>query len=82
MIKKAYLVTFEITTRVIADVHDGFDPNNCNLLNKDYYDDYCRIEQTAIDNIVHDPRKFPNDLDLESIEEDTECPYGTFKGED
>lgn len=79
MTKKAYLVTFEITTRVIADVHDGFDPHNCNFVNNDDREDYYGIEQIAIDNIEQGPRMF---LDAEDIEEDAECPYGTFKGED
>lgn len=80
MTKKAYLVTFEITTRVIADVHEGFDPNNRNFVNDNYRDCWNGIEDIAIDTILSEPQAYIGECS--DISEDTECPYGTFEGED
>ena len=80
MTKKAYLVTFEITTRVIADVHEGFDPHNCNFVKDNDRDDWNSIEDIAIDTILSAPQAYIGEC--VDVNEDTECPYGTFIGED
>ena len=75
--KKAYLVTFEITTRVITE-EEG-DPNG-NLMtdadNKAFND----VVSKACDNIYNLASDFGENV--AEIVEDTECPYGTFKGEE
>lgn len=68
--KKAYLVTFMITTRVI--VEDKGYPLKDDAAWNDVVSEACSnlYEQTPdFAENVHD------------IEEDTECPYGSFEGE-
>ena len=62
--KKAYLVTFSITTRVIADVSKEFDPNNSNLIIPENHEYYSGIISEAAKHVI--------DCD---VSEDTECPY-------
>ena len=73
--KKAYLVTFEITTRVVADVNDGFDPNNCNLINENDEKDWNSVLDGAVKNISYDPEGYLCDENVLSVISDTECPY-------
>ena len=68
--KKAYLVTFEITTRVVVDVEA--DPN----INDDAWNE---VVSEACDNLYNQSSRFGENV-LE-IREDEECPYGTFEGE-
>ena len=73
--KKAYLVTFEITTRVVADVNDGFDPNNCNLINENDDKDWNSVLNGAMKNISSDPEGYLCNENVLSVMDDTECPY-------
>lgn len=80
--KKAYLVTFNVCTRVTADVPEGFDPNNVNLLqpeqNKAYYD----IVRDARTRVASKPDMYLCWDNVEECAEDEETPYGFFKNEE
>ena len=78
--KKAYLVTFTTTTRVVVDVLEGFNPNNCNLVIKEHKEAYDSIIREARENILENPENYIYGDNAE-IEGDIECPYGTFEGE-
>lgn len=73
--KKAYLVTFEITTRVVTE-EEG-DPNGNLIIEADRkaFDDVVSKAYSSLDRA--------NDCveNITEIVEDTECPYGTFDGE-
>jgi hypothetical protein len=79
MMKKAYLVTFTTTTRVVVDIPEGFNPNNCNLVIKEHEEAYDSIIREARENILENPENYIYGDNAE-IEEDIECPYGTFEG--
>ena len=78
--KKAYLVKFNVITRVTADVPESFDPDNCNLVIPEQDEAYSSIVKEAADNILEIPYSYLHEENAE-IEEDVECPYGTFEGE-
>ena len=78
MAKKAYLVTFTTTTRVVVDIPENFSPNNCNLVIKEYEEAYDSIIREARENILENPENYIYGDNAE-IEEDIECPYGTFE---
>ena len=72
--KKAYLVTFVTTTRVVVDVPEDFDPNNCSLVIKECEETYDSIIEEARENILESPENYIYGDNAE-IEEDIECPY-------
>ena len=80
MSKKAYLVTFNATTRVVVDVPDDFDVHNCNLIIADHEKAFDSIIQEARDNILEDPENYLYGDNAEIFEDD-ECPYGTIEGD-
>ena len=51
MAKKAFLVTFEVTTRVVADVPEEFNLSNYNLITKKDAQAFDTIIKQARDNI-------------------------------
>ena len=75
--KKAYLVTFEITTRVITEEEGN--PNGNLMLDVDNVA-YNDVVSKACSNLYEQNPDFGENV-IEIIE-DTECPYGTFKGEE
>ena len=79
--KKAYLVDFNVTTRVEVDVPEDFDPNNCNLIIPEHDQAFSSIVKEAVDNILEVPHNYLYEENAE-IREDTECPYGTFGTEE
>lgn len=74
--KKAYLVTYTVMTRVVADVSEDFDPNDINLMLDSHNRDYNNIVSEAFNHIDSDTKGYLVDPE---IEEDTECPYGTLE---
>ena len=80
MMKKAYLVTFTTTTRVVVNIPEGFNPNNCNLIIKEHEEAYDSIIREARENILENSDNYLFGDNAE-IEEDIECPYGTFEGD-
>lgn len=78
--KKAYLVTFTTTTRVVVDIPEDFNPNKCNLIIKEHEEAYDSIIKEARENILENPEGYLC-WDNAEIEEDTECPYGEFEGD-
>ena len=78
MAKKAYLVTFVTTTRVVVDVPEGFDPNNSNFVFKEDKEAFDAIIKEARGNILEDPENYIYGDNAE-IEEDEECTYGTLE---
>lgn len=78
--KKAYLVKFELETRVIADVPEDFNLNDCNLMIPKNAGAFHSIVKEAVNNIMEVPYNYLYDENA-WIEEDIECPYGTFKEE-
>ena len=80
MMKKAYLVTFTITTRVVVNIPEGFNPNNCNLIIKEHEEAYDSIIREARENILENSDNYLFGDNAE-IEEDIECPYETFEGD-
>jgi len=72
--KKAFLVRFDLQTRVIADVPEGFDPNDCNLIIPEHEEAFSSIVEKAANNIMETPYNYLYNENAE-IEEDIECPY-------
>lgn len=79
--KKAFLVTFEVTTRVIADVPEDFDPKNTNLAIEKFAIADDAITEKARQNILEEPEGYIVSDNMTGYEEDTECPYGTYDNE-
>ena len=75
--KKAYLVFFVITTRVVTE--EKGDPNGNMLVEADEkaFDD---IVSKACDNLYEQAPDFGENVT--EIIEDVECPYGTYPGEE
>lgn len=73
--KKAYLVTFSITTRVIADVSKEFDPNNSNLIIPENHEYYSGIISEAAKHVIDCPEGYLSWDNIDDVSEDTECPY-------
>lgn len=71
MTKKAYLVTFMITTRVITEKEE--DPNN----NVEAWND---VVSSACENLYIQSPDYSDCVD--TIDEDTEYPYGTYEDEE
>lgn len=79
MPKKAFLVTFVPQTRVIFDVPEGFNPGG----DDDSSDKILvKILDKARAQMDAQLDGYLNADNLESCEEDTECPYGTFEGDE
>lgn len=74
MTKKAFLVTFEITTRVVTDVPDDFDPKDYSLTLEEHEEAFDTIVEKARDKILGYPQDYICRENTEVIE-DTECPY-------
>lgn len=74
MTKKAFLVTFEITTRVVTDVPDDFDPKDYNFMFEEHEEAFDTIVEKARDKILGYPQDYICRENTEVIE-DTECPY-------
>lgn len=69
MAKKAFLVTFEVTARVVVDIADGCtdqNPETNDVLWEDIVDKACNCAYTEAPDWGENVSK---------IEEDTECPY-------
>ena len=81
MAKKAFLATFVTTTRVVVDVPENFDVHNCNFIIKEHEDAWDSIVKEARENILENPEGYICGDNVDEIEEDKECPYGTFKGD-
>lgn len=79
--KKAYLVKFDLMTRVIADVPKDFDPNDCNLMIPEHKEAFHSIVKEAVDKILDAPYLYLYDENAE-ITEDTECPYNPEEDEE
>lgn len=73
--KKAFLVTHKVTTRVIVDVPEDFDINNCNLIHEKDAKAYNAITETANWEV----RNRLNTDDITSIEEDLDSPFDASK---
>ena len=73
-VKKAYLVTFTTTTRVVVDVPEGFDVNNCNLVKDKDANAFDSIIKSARSNILEEPQNYMFGDNAE-VNEDTEIPY-------
>lgn len=81
--KKAYLVTFNVCTRVTVDVPEGFDPNNVNLLKPEQHAAYYAIVDDAANRVVKNPKAYLCwDNVWDNVEEDLETPYGFYKNEE
>jgi len=74
MAKKAFLVTFEVTTRVVADVPEEFNLSNYNLITKKDAQAFDTIIKQARDNILEVPEYYIYGDNAE-ITEDIECLY-------
>ena len=74
MTKKAYLVTFEVTTRVVADVPEDFDPKDYSRMFEEHEEAFDTIVEKARDKILGYPQDYICRENTEVIE-DTECPY-------
>lgn len=77
--KTAFLVDFDPRTRVVVEVPENFS------LDKSW-EEMTEEERTAFDNIIEtarrqilaNPQEYLTGDNLCQIEEDTECPFGTF----
>lgn len=74
MAKVAFLVDYSIRTRVIVDIPDNINPMDI----KDCDPIWDKIVATANENVKTNPSVFSHDNVVE-IEEDMECPFGTFE---
>lgn len=74
MVKKAFLVTFEVTTRVVADVPEEFNPIDYNLITKKDAQAFDAIIKQARDNILEVPENYIY-ADNAEIAEDIDCPH-------
>ena len=69
MKKKAYLVTFTATTRIVVE-GDGNPSEDDSLRRKIVEEAYIRMGDLGFENYLNDENS--------EVTEDTECPYGTF----
>ena len=79
MPKKAFLTTFVVMTRVVVDVPEDFDVHNC--ITKEHEDAWDSIVKEARENILVNPEGYICGDNVDEIQEDKECPYGTFEGD-
>ena len=73
MEKRAFLVSFEITTRVVVDIPKEFNPNELNLIDEKDSQAFNTIIKQARNNILEVPENYIYGGNAE-IEEDTICP--------
>lgn len=78
MPKKAFLVEFAPRTRVIVDVPDGFDPDNVNFVRESDSAAYDAIICAAREKISRDTVNYLCGDNVSELEDDIECPFGTF----
>jgi hypothetical protein len=71
--KKAYLVTLSITTRVVVDVPE----DNCNAAVPEDCKSCDSILSEAAKHIKDDPDGYLIWDNVDEVVEDTECPYGS-----
>lgn len=74
MSKIAYLVDFSIRTRVVVDVDDNLEEKDP-WMNDGLFDD---VYSKAYDNVLSDLPNYLSCENITEIDEDTECPAGTF----
>lgn len=67
--KKAFLVDIYVRTRIISDIPEE-EPNEKTM---------DEIAQKAIEKILKSPSEYIITDNVMEIEDDLECPYGTFK---
>ena len=77
--KKAYLVTFATTTRVTVDVPEDFDVHNC--ITKEHENAWDSIVKKDRENILVNSEGYICGDNVDEVQEDKECPYGTFEGD-
>lgn len=75
MPKKAFLVSFCPMTRVIVDVPEGFDPDNVNFINPEDKKNYDAIIAAARQKIDANLTDYLIGDNIDTLEEDLECPY-------
>lgn len=76
--KKAFLVSFDVMTRVVIDVPEGASVED--IENDDKLFD--QLVSQARDHVLEDPFNYLCGDNLSETQEDEECPYGTFVGEE
>lgn len=82
--KKAFLVTFSVRTRVVADVPEGFNPDVIDFSDKPQAVAFDAIVAEARDHVLENPYDYlcPDNIEVgDGIVDDDECPYGTFDDE-
>lgn len=82
--KKAFLVTFDIRTRVTVDVPEGFNPDEVDFSDKSQSDAFDALVAQAREHILDNPYGYlcPDNIEVgDGIIEDEEMPYGSFEDE-
>lgn len=82
--KKAFLVTFSVRTRVVADVPEGFNPDDIDFSNKPQAVAFDAMVAEARQHILSNPESYlcADNIEVgDGIVDDDECPYGTFDDE-
>ena len=77
--KTAFLVDFNPRTRVVVEVPDNFSiDKSWEKMTEEEHDAYDYIIQRAREQILMSAEEYLTGDNLSQIEEDTECPFGTF----
>ena len=76
--KQAFLVTFSVRTRVIADVPQGFDPNNVDFNDKPQAVAFDAIVAEGRKHIMENPEGYLDGDNIDCIDFDDDMPYGTL----
>lgn len=82
--KKAFLVTFSVRTRVVADVPEGFNPDDIDFSDTPQAVAFDALVAEARENVLLYPEGYLCGDNVEpgdGIIEDDECPYGTYEHE-
>lgn len=74
--KKAFLITFDVCVRVVADVPEGYQPGR-----DDMSENFDKLVKTAREKIVANAEDILCGDNVTEAWEDTEMPYGSFKNE-
>lgn len=78
--KTAFLVDFTPRTRVVVDTPKGFSLNkHFNEMSKEEAEALNNIIGKAIQQMLKNPADYIAVDNISNIEEDTECPCGTFE---
>lgn len=78
--KTAFLVDFTPRTRVVVDVPEGFKlGEHANEMSKEDLRAANEIISKAIKQMLTNPEDYISVDNISNIEEDTECPFGTFE---